>query len=235
MSRLRCSLIRASRGEKEKKISDTRRKIQFQRANLGYSQGVASLPRMYVSCISASRNSLDFRWPAGSRSHRPSIACISHVFRENMPDKRGPERDFGIGTDKQARVISIMARIHKPHCEGNEDDDDGDVGAEAEMPRAKFLFFFCTVMRKTTLCCVDSPNGKGSGDTRSRSLSRVFHFMSSVSVRPAAGKLRAIARTTLKWGNGDSQFREILREKRNSNDRLAVWGHPCLLPSSSSA
>ena len=41
-----------------------------------------------------------------------------------MPDKRGPERDFGIGTDKQARVISIMARIHKPHCEGNEDDDD---------------------------------------------------------------------------------------------------------------
>ena len=43
-----------------------------------------------------------------------------------------------------------MARIHKPHCEGNEDDGDGDVGAEAEMPRAKILFYFYTDMKKAT-------------------------------------------------------------------------------------
>ena len=45
-------------------------------------------------------------------------------------------RDFG--TDRHtARVISIMARIHKPHCEGNEDDG----GEEAEMPSAKISFY----------------------------------------------------------------------------------------------
>ena len=116
MSRLRCSLIRASRGEKEKKISDTRRKIQFQRANLGYSQGAASLPRMYLaSSISASRNSLDFRWPAGSRSHRPSIACISHVFRENMPDKRGPEREIsGSGQTSKHVLFQLWRAFTSP-------------------------------------------------------------------------------------------------------------------------
>ena len=57
-------------------------------------------------------------------------------------------RDFG--TDRHtARVISIMARIHKPHCEGNEDDDGGE---EAEMPSAKISFYLRVFTLQSVRC-----------------------------------------------------------------------------------
>ena len=70
---------------------------------------------------------------AAPRAHRPSHAY--RMFSEktrpiNAADSVGPEREisghaaYAAQTDEQAgkaaRVISIMAPIHKPHCEGNE-------------------------------------------------------------------------------------------------------------------
>ena len=133
--------------------------------------------------------SLDFRWPPRRAriARRMHIACfprkhgrstrpIALARRERFRDTPTAQTDEQAG--KAARVISIMAPIHKPHCEGNE-----------------------------------AANKKG-GRPREAECKNFTLFVNPPSVSHAM-KLRARARTTLKWTD------EIHREKQNLAVRLA--------------
>ena len=72
----------------------------------------------------------------------------------NAADGVGPQREisghaaYAAQTDEQAgkaaRVISIIAPIHKPHCEGNEDAAaNTKEGRPHEKPSAKISLDFC--------------------------------------------------------------------------------------------